>query len=80
MQEAELVGWIAVAVVLTNQMLMNTGLINLQKNLKLFMGLNLLGAVLLLITALLLNFMPFIVLEGVIIGIAVFRFIKEMLK
>lgn len=80
MKEAELVGWVAVAVVLANQVLMTSGFIDLQKNMKLFLGLNLLGAVLLLITALLLNFLPLIVLEGVIIAMSTFRFFQTLFK
>jgi hypothetical protein len=80
MKEAELAGWIAVAVSLTNQFLVNTGIINLQKSLKLFWGMNLLSNVLLLITALLLNFMPLIVLEIVVIVMNVFRFLQVMFR
>ena len=80
MKEAELVGWIAVAVSLTNQFLINTGIINLQKKLTLFLGLNLISSVLLLVTAILLNFMPLIVLELVVIAMNVFRLLQTMFK
>ncbi len=80
MKEAELVGWIAVAVVLTNTFLMSFNFLSPAKNIKLFMCVQLFGAGLLLATALLLNFLPLIVLEVVIIALNVFRLAQMVVK
>ena len=80
MKEVELVGWVAVAVVLANQILAQVGFLKNPKNIQIFMGLNLVGATLLFFTALMLNFMPLIVLESAIIALGMFRFLQALFK
>lgn len=80
MKDAELVGWLAATVLISNYLLLQINLISPAKSPKIFMLIQLLGSVLLLITALLLQFPPLIVLELVVIAINVFRLAQMLMR
>ncbi len=80
MKDAELVGWLATAVLISNYLLLQINIISPVKSPKIFMLIQLFGSVLLLITALLLQFLPLIVLELVVIAINVFRLAQMLMR
>lgn len=80
MKDAELVGWLATSILISNYILLQINIISPAKSPKLFMLIQLLGSVFLLITALLLQFLPLIVLELVIIAINVFRLMQMLMR
>ncbi len=80
MKDAELIGWIAVAVLLSNHFLLSWKIFSPEKNLTTFFIIQFLGAVLMLFTALLLNFLPLIVLQGVIIATNIYRIAQLLMR
>jgi len=80
MKDAELIGWIATAALISNYFLIQMNVISPAKSPRVFIVIQLVGSTLLLITALLLQFLPLIVLEVVIIAMNVFRFMQMLFR
>lgn len=80
MKDAELVGWLATAILISNYVLLQVNIISPDKSPKMFMLIQLFGSILLLITVLLLQFLPLIVLEVVVIAINVFRLMQMLMR
>jgi hypothetical protein len=80
MKDAELLGWISVVVLMSNYLLTNLKIFSPISNPKIFFAVQLLGASLMLVTALLLNFLPLIVMEGIVIAVNVFHLMKLFSK
>ncbi|TAH17743.1 MAG: hypothetical protein EAZ08_13000 [Cytophagales bacterium] len=80
MKDAELIGWIATAALISNYFLIQLNVISPAKSPRIFMLIQLVGSTLLLVTALLLQFLPLIVLQVVIIAINVFRLMQMLFR
>ncbi len=80
MKDAELVGWLATSVLISNYILLQINIVSPVERPKMFMLIQLFGSILLLITVLLLQFLPLIVLEVVVVSINVFRLIQMLMK
>lgn len=80
MKDVDLIGWIATAALISNYFLIQMNVISPAKSPRIFMLIQLIGSTLLLVTALLLQFLPLIVLQVVIITINVFRLMQMLFR